>query len=264
MKKIAIIVGLLLCTQFLMSQSKYRFGLKIAPSFNWLSPDNVKKFENAGTTVGFNWGLTGEYLVSDNFSIYSGLELNHERGKIGFLNSTFYAMKEDFELVETKEVGGFNVPEDTSAFVLALTERAYRSNYVTIPIGVKMKTKEIGYMTYFGEFGLNLAFRTGTKINDKATLVDPRANASESADYNDLEDVNYDTDMQPLRMQLRVGIGAEYKIAEGTSVFGAVHYNLGFTNVVKGDSRYLVDDDDKVVTQKFTAHGVQITVGVLF
>jgi hypothetical protein len=264
MKKLAIVMGLVLFTQFAMSQNKFRFGLKVAPSFNWLKPDNVKKFNNGGTTVGFNWGLSGEYMISDNFSFYSGLELNHEKGKINFINNTYYFMQSQYTLVETEEVNGVRVPEDTSAYKMKLTERAYKSTYVTIPIGVKMKTKEIGYMTYFGEFGLNLAFRTGTKINDKATLVDPRATASTSSDYNDLEDVNYDKDMQPIRVQLRVGLGAEYKISEGTSLFGGVHYNLGFTNVVKGDSKFLVDENDKQVSQKFSAYGIQVTVGVLF
>ena len=264
MKKIALVLGVFLFTQCAISQSKFRFGLKLAPSLNWLKPDDVKKFSNAGTSLGFNWGLTGEYMISDNFSFYSGLELNHEKGKIGFENTTYYFMKDNYELVETKEEGGFHVPEDVTADTLSLSNRTYKSTYVTIPFGVKMKTAEIGYMTYFGEFGLNLAFRTGTKITDEAALKDFSTTASNAADFKDLEDVNYDRDMQPIRVQLRVGLGAEYKISEGTSLFGGIHYNLGFTNVVKGDSRYLVTDDMKATQQKFSAHGLQLTVGVLF
>jgi len=128
-----------------------------------------------------------------------------------------------------------------------------------------MKTKEIGYMTYFGEFGLNLAFRTGTKIADE---VDYLKDNDAKADIGDITEVNMDKDMQPLRVQLKFGLGAEYKISEGTSVFGGLHYNLGFTNVVKGDSKFLVSPnstgDNKPVTQNFKAHGVQLTIGVLF
>ncbi|MGB1040972.1 MAG: porin family protein [Flavobacteriales bacterium] len=264
MKKIALVLGVFLITQCAISQSKFRFGLKAAPSINWLKPDDVKKFSNGGTTLGFNWGLTGEYALSDNFSFYGGLELNHEKGKVGFTVPAYYFMKKDFELVETVENGGDYLPEDTSAYSMKLSNRTYKSTYVTLPFGIKMKTAEIGYMTYFGEFGLNLAFRTGTKIEDEATLEDPRATASDAANYNNLSDVNYDRDMQPIRVQLRVGLGTEYKISEGTSLFGGFHYNLGFTNVVKGDSRFLINDDAKQVSQKFSAHGLQLTVGVLF
>ena len=96
-------------------------------------------------------------------------------------------------------------------------------------------------MTYFGEFGLNLAFRTGTKIKDD---VDYLSNVQAQADLNDISEVNMDKDMQPLRVQLKFGLGGEYKISEGTSIFGGLHYNLGFTNVVKGDSNYLVMDQE--------------------
>lgn len=259
MKKSAIVFGLILLTQFAISQNKFRFGLKLTPSVNWLKPDNVQKFTSGGSTIGFNWGLTGEYMISDNFSFYSGLELNHEKGKISFKTNTYYNMKENYELT---------LPEDTSAYSIKLNERAYKSTYVTLPIGIKMKTNEIGYMTYFGEFGLNLAFRTGTKITDKAELDDPRATISDASKYNNLEGVNYDKDMQPIRVQLRVGLGGEYRVSGGTSLFVGLHYNLGFTNIVKGDSKYLISPntagDNKPVSQKFKAHGVQLTVGVLF
>ena len=264
MKKIALVLGVFLITQCAISQSKFRFGLKAAPSINWLKPDDVKKFSNGGSTLGFNWGLTGEYALSENFSFYGGLELNHEKGKVGFTVPAYYFMKENYELVRTQESGGNYIPEDTSAFTMKLANRTYKSTYVTLPFGIKMKTAEIGYMTYFGEFGLNLAFRTGTKIDDESTLVDVRASATDAGDYNNPTDINYDKDMQPIRVQLRVGLGAEYKISEGTSLFGGFHYNLGFTNVVKGDSRFLVDDNAKETSQKFSAHGLQLTVGVLF
>ena len=75
MKKLILLLAIILISQWVVSQSQFRFGLKIAPSFNWMKPDDVKKFENGGTTLGFNWGLTGEYALSENFSFYSGLEL---------------------------------------------------------------------------------------------------------------------------------------------------------------------------------------------
>ncbi|MDB4088860.1 PorT family protein [Flavobacteriales bacterium] len=270
MKKIAVILGLVFFTQFAMSQNKFRFGLKIAPSINWLTPSDTKKFEGNGSALGFGGGLTIEYIISESFSFYSGLELQSEKGKINFQpndNSTkvYYFMNKDYSFIETTEVDGDYIPEDTSAYQVQLISRAYKNSYVTIPVGIKMKTKEIGYMTYFGEFGLNLAFRTGTKIADE---VDYLKDNDAKADIGDITEVNMDKDMQPLRVQLKFGLGAEYKISEGTSVFGGLHYNLGFTNVVKGDSKFLVSPnstgDNKPVTQNFKAHGVQLTIGVLF
>jgi hypothetical protein len=160
----------------------------------------------------------------------------------------------------TEQNGGY-APEDTSAYGVQLLNRIYKSTYVTLPIGIKMKTNEIGYMTYFGEFGLNIAFRTDTKINDEVEYVNDDVNAK--ANIPDITDVNMDKDLQPIRMQLRVGGGAEYNISEGTSIFAGLHYNLGLTNSVKKDSDLMLKEG-RPLSQKFSAHGIQLTVGVLF
>ncbi len=270
MKKIALLLVILITSHYILAQNKFRFGLKLGPAVNWMQPDDVKKFENGGATLGFNWGLQVEYALSDNFSFYSGLELNQERGKINFRpeeNSptVLYYMSNGYNFSNLMEENGIYSSETADAYTLHLLNRTYKSTYVTLPIGIKMKSNEIGYMTYFGEFGLNLAFRTGTRITDE---IDYLGNLAAKANLADISDVNMDKDMQPVRMQLRVGGGAEYKISEGTSVFGALHYNLGFTNIVKKDSELMLNQTAtgvfRPLNQKFSAHGIQLTVGVLF
>jgi hypothetical protein len=261
MKKIALLLAIILCANYAVSQKKFRFGLKLGTAFNWMKPDNEKKFENDGVTMGFNWGLQGEYALNNNISAYFGLEINHERGKINFTDTAYYFMREGYEFIPTTQRNEVYVPEKNDGYPLLLNSRIYKNTYVSIPVGIKMKTNEIGYMTYFGQFGLNLGFRTGTKITEDVNYL---ANTIAEGKLKDISNVNMDDDMQPIRVQLRVGGGAEYKISEGTSVFGVVHYNLGFTNVVKGDSKYLLNSNSIPVSQKFSAHGVSVSVGVLF
>lgn len=242
----------------------FRFGLKVAPSINWLKPQDTRKFENAGSALSFNWGLITEFRMGELFSFSTGLELNHEAGKIGFLNPTYYAITDDYEFIETEKndaTGDYQLSDTSKPYAaMQLNERKYSSTYVTLPIAVKMKTKEIGYMTYFGEFGLNAAFRTNTKVSD---VANPLANPS-NIDVSDLSKIIYDKDMQPLRLQLLVGFGTEYNIAGSTSLVGSIHYNLGFTNVVDKNSKFLLDDDSQRVGQNFSAHGIRLTIGVLF
>ena len=105
-----------------------------------------------------------------------------------YSSSPLTEINKDYSFIETTEVDGDYIPEDTSAYRVQLKSRTYKNNYVTIPVGIKMKTKEIGYMTYFGEFGLNLAFRTGTKIADD---VDYLGDNDAKADIGDItEDLN--------------------------------------------------------------------------
>lgn len=267
MKKISISILALIFANGVFSQEvetkSFRFGLKVAPSVNWMKPDNAKLFANGGSSVGFNWGLVTEFALSDLFSVSTGLELNYESGKINFTESAFYGITPSYDFLETKKnessgeyySDGFQLANDAS---VELKKRKYANTYVTLPVAIKMKTKEIGYMTYFGEFGLNLAFRTKTKVTDEGTI------STLNSTQFDLSDMNYDKDMQPIRTQLQVGFGTEYKIAGSTAIFGAVHYNLGFTNSVKKESKYLLDKNNQVLNQNFSAHGIRLTIGVLF
>lgn len=268
MKKLSIIVLALAFANGSFSQDSetksFRFGLKVAPSVNWMKPDNAKLFSNGGSSLGFNWGLVTEFALSDLFSVSTGLELNYESGKIDFTEPAYYGITPSYTFLETKKdentgnyyADGFKPSEDAA---VELGKRKYANTYVTLPIAIKMKTKEIGYMTYFGEFGVNLGFRTKTKVTDEAVKI-TTANSTQF----DLSDMNYDKDMQPIRTQLQVGFGTEYKLAGSTAIFGALHYNLGFTNSVKKDSKYLLDKNNQVVNQNFSAHGIRLTVGVLF
>lgn len=268
MKKLVLLVLAFTFAKAGISQDEapksFRFGLKIAPSINWLKPQDTRKFENAGSAMSFNWGLITEFALGDLFSLSTGLELNHEVGNIGFLDSTYYAINNDYQLIETVKddaTGNYMVGDTTKPYAaMKLSERRYNSTYVTLPVAIKMKTKEIGYMTYFGEFGLNLSFRTSTKINDKASAL---ANPS-GIDVSDLSKILYNKDMQLFRTQLKVGFGTEYNLAGSTSLIGAIHYNLGFTNVVDKESHFLLDEDSQRISQNFSAHGIRLTIGVLF
>src|SRR3989442_1614163 len=47
-----------------------------------------------------------------------------------------------------------------------LNSRYYKTTYIVIPLYLKMKTKQIGAMTYYGEFGLNASIRLKSKVTD--------------------------------------------------------------------------------------------------
>lgn len=274
MKKIIVLALALSMVKIGFSQDEetpaFRFGLKIAPSINWMQPRDTKKFERAGTPMGFNWGLVTEFKLGELFSLSTGLELNHEAGKIKYLTENKYFINDNFEFIETeKNAGGteYGIPDSDTTRPYAevtLKERKYSNTYVTIPLAVKMKTNEVGYLTYFGEFGLNLSLRTGTKVTDETTDADISVENGANIKASDLEKLILKKDINLARAQLLIGAGAEYNLSGSTSLFGAIHYNLGFTNTVRNSSRYLVDKDDQQLKQSFSAHGVRLTIGVLF
>lgn len=229
----------------------FRFGLKAAPSINWLKPDDSKKYEKGGSVFKFNYGLALEFRLNNVASLTTGLMVNYAGGKINYKDSSYYFISKD-ELVAAKDTAGKNPDQ------YRLLSREYKINYVTLPLTLKMKTKEIGMMTYFGEFGVNTSFRTKARANDE---LKTRTLSDASQSNLDITD-----DVNLFNFQLNIGIGAEYNVAGSTSIVFGVNYLNGFSNALKKESRYIQQGivDNTRLTQKATSKAVILTVGVLF
>jgi hypothetical protein len=232
----------------------FRFGLKLAPSINWMKPDNEKKFSSEGATLGFGWGMMMEFRLSDVASIYMGLQVDYDKGHLNFLDTTVYYLNVNDEvLVEPADMVLGNTAN-------RLNSREYSTNYVTLPFGIKMKTKEIGYLTYFGQFGLNTSIKTKSKATDNVTDI--------LGQTSTLEDIDISDDMQLFRFQISIGGGAEWNLSGSTSLLFGINYNLGFSNVIKKTSKYNFEYDnsanENLIEQNASAHNVALTVGILF
>ena len=137
----------------------FRFGLMGNTSVGWLSPDDERKFSSAGVGLGLGWGLQMEFKLGKTTSLVTGLNLESFSAKLNFddadlssYKSTYYSVNEG----DYTEWTDLTTAPDT--IIYQLSERKYKINYVNLPFILKMKTKEIGYFTYFGEFGAVLGF----------------------------------------------------------------------------------------------------------
>lgn len=259
MKKI---VSILMFSSFVLSvfsqdsgssAKSFRFGLKAIPSVNWYKPDNQKKFETNGVIPKFGWGLQTEFKLSSVASFVTGVQVDYDGGKLKFKDTAdFYFDTKDEKLITSQDTTGV----DWTKF--KLNERTYGVNYLTLPLYLKMKTKEIGYMTYFAEFGLNNSFRLKSRVNDNVTEY------SATKTTSDLKEIENTKDMNLFRFQLHVGGGAEYNMSGSTSLFFGVFYNYGFSNVLKKESEFLTNKNTGSIEQKSYANNVALSVGILF
>lgn len=233
----------------------FRFGLIASPSLNWYKPEDVKKFENAGLKAGFAWGLQMEFRLNKVASLVTGLQVSYDRGNLHYVDTANF-------LYDTQEDAYLNI-EDTAGISFVsykLNDRVYKTNYVTLPLYLKMKTGEIGMMTYYGQFGINSSFRLKSKTTDNVTQY--------SAGYpkSTLEDVDNTKDMNILRFSLHIGGGFEYNLAGTTSMFVGIGFNYGFSNVFQKDSEYLGTNAASWTPfkQQATASNIALSVGILF
>ncbi|MFT4659885.1 MAG: hypothetical protein ACI8XB_000135 [Patiriisocius sp.] len=205
MKK--LILSLLIClftaTTFAQDDRPFRIGFAILPSASSIKPEGEIFTKNSGK-FGFAYGLLAEFnFGAGNYAFASGLMINSLGGTI---NNTNY------------HTG------DTSVTSFGVVEEKYSLQYIQIPLTLKLKTNEIGYLTYFGQFGLDLGFR----IKSKADITGVY-------DFETIKetDINISEDIQPIRSALNVGAGVEYNISADTYLVTSIIWNNGLTNLFK-------------------------------
>ena len=257
----------------------FRFGLRGNISTDWLAPDNLKEFSNAGIGLGYGWGFQMEFKLGESTtSLATGMSLTTFAGGLDYNDvslvahhPTYYAL-DNFELAEWNEA---NSPPDDGDTLYQLKERKYKINYVTLPFSIKMKTKEIGYFTYFGEFGATLGLKTKARVNDICDkLVWDTLTSTFNVidvDYPDNTDLDLSKGTQPIRVGLLVGGGAEYNISGTTSFFFALHYHYLVTNAITREAGEDYLREFNAATGQFENVGakaipgsVSLTVGILF
>lgn len=273
-KQILTITALALITSGVFAQDdeikNVRFGLKVTPSVNWLKPENAKLQAGNGAAMKFGGGVILEFRLAKVASFVTGLQVDMDGGKVKYKNDgtnqvSYFYNTLDEKIVEYNAEYGTN-PDYTH---YQLDERTYNITYVTLPLALKLKTKEIGALTYFGQVGMNTSFRWKAKANDELSNLETASYVKESKSKIEItKDVNI------FNFALNAGLGAEYNLSGSTSFMFGLNYAFGFSNVVKKESKYL---ERKVTSssipptvtpsdypQELKSNAILLTVGFLF
>lgn len=262
---VALFAALLLTGKSLIAQNgendlkNFRFGIYGQPAISWYRPDNPDLMESKGSKLTFGYGLILEFRLNKVACISTGLAANYAGGRLGFKTDTL--------------VYGYGTD---NADTFRLTERNYKISYAEIPFLVKMKSPEIGAFTYFGQFGVDMKFKTKAKsLTDDGYVVGNNNDfVNETAGARNNVDIS--NDMSFLSVGLNIGGGLEYNLAGSTSIIFSVAYNNGFMNVLRAKSKNISKLNTTVTsggvkTYNYTEYEqiakpayVSLTVGFLF
>lgn len=179
-------------------ERNFRLGMHFTPNLSWLST-NTGGYSKDGTKLGFAYGLSTEFYLAKNYLFSTGVTLNSLGGSI---------------MYEGVYNNGINIP--------STVVQSIKIKYVDIPLTLKLKTNQIGYISYYGNFGVNLGFRYQAKSDFEYKDI---ANTKES-------DVNTSSDVKFLNINLVVGGGIEYNLSGNTNIMLGLTYNNGFMNVL--------------------------------
>ena len=244
---------------------KYKISFRTNPNIGWMVPQNNNQ-EFTGSSLRFGFGLSTDILFTENYAIGTGLNVEGMGGKLKYL---------------TRKIEFAGEPNEDEYIVER--ERNFNLRYVEIPVTLKLRTNEIGYITYWGQFGLGLGvnWRANADETDNYLQVwdeDAGSNGdfieTTKADFND-EAIDVSDEINILRASLIIGAGVEYNLSGTTSMVVGLTFNNGFTNVFNRnamgierrpeDNEPLFDSNGLSESRlKSTNNTIGLTLGILF
>ena len=209
----------------LAQDKKIGFGLQGIGAVSWMKPD-VTEIESKGARIGYGFGLMFDFRFGENYSLTSGFNIVYGGGKIEFQDSI------PFQHDKRTDPDFDTIPGGTTI--------TYKFGYIEIPITLILKTNEIGYITYFGQFGLSNQIR----IKAKGDAVNVRAEQINNGDFK--------KEVRGLNFGLLIGGGIEYSLGGNTALLIGLLYNWGLTDVTHKNK------------PKVSLNSLALRVGVMF
>jgi len=245
------------------TRKKFKIGFNLSPSIDFFQP-NTDGVKSDAVKMKFGYGMMAEYAFTNNYAIGFGLEHRMSGAVL------------DFSGADARYVA----KDDTTEF--RLMSRTYRYDYVNLPITLKLMTNQIGYFTYFGQFGVDISVLASAKAKDERQTLQ-----SFKSDSLGTEEVFSGTDKGDFQgrynqstfanIKLRIGAGFEWNFSGNTSLVVSVSYHNGFIDLMKDAKSKQVADDEglfkhdgedysKKVPFELSAnlHQVALNIGILF
>lgn len=195
---------------------------------------NLIDKEGVGGT--FVAGMSLDWHFLDNISFSTGLEFDFDRYRYKF-NEAVYVDYLDREVLRKRD-------DNSNASSLLLQERRTRTTYATIPTMLRFQTNYLGYMRYFGRFGLRNSFLLSSRGDLTGLEVDP---GFIPGSLTTLDDMNLKSDLSFYRGSIGLSAGGEWNFTGGTCLVAELGYYMGITNLHNGDRAIGDADNNKSI-----------------
>jgi hypothetical protein len=269
MKKIIVLITAVICTTIATAQTKaWKIALHVDPNISWLKPDN-NNITAGGSKLNFGYGISIDKMFTDNYSIATGLQILNAGGRLKY-------HREDI----AQETANNSM---TYSSVSEIT-RVYKLKYLEIPMSLRLRTNEIGYITYWVQVGFGLGFNIKARGDEEIDHKSINIGTVDSPDWteagltvidetgdNALENVDINKQVRLFRTALIAGGGIEYNLSGDVSLVAGVIFNNAFSNVLRGDGVALSsgepdikDGKPQVFDMKAISNALSLQVGVLF
>jgi hypothetical protein len=183
---------------------------------------DVSRISGDGSHLGINGGLTVDNFFAPHYAFSTGISIHTIGGVLNYNNG---------KVLRTS---------DGEKTLSPGTDVRYNLQYIHIPLGLKLRTTEIGYSIYFVELGL-----------------DPMMNVRSNADVDrlSLSGTGVGQEINLFYMAYHASVGLEYKIVGNTSAVVGINYMNGFSDVT---------DNNSSSSEKTVMHCFEFRLGLMF
>lgn len=219
----------------------YHLGLTVSPNVSFSDARELSHV-GAGSQAHFGYGFIFDALFTDTYAIGTGVNIFYNGGRIAYFESTATA---DGEVINRVELD-------------------HKQQYVEIPLTFKMRTKEIGYSTYYGQFGMGLGLNVRSEGTRTAT---PFAAADSLGAWSFVNAGATDPILVSLvdqtllfRPSMIIGLGFERRFTGTTALAVGLRYNMALRNQYQAFPVYQTRTGDEVIFEFDDEAGIELPV----
>lgn len=205
--KILIISIFLVASGLNTYSQELQFGLFADPMISWFKSD-TRDSQSEGAKPGFAFGLVIDKYFTENYAFSTGISIINASGRLSYSDTLILQLK------------------NSTSELIAGESINYRIRYLAIPIGIKLKTNQIGYMTYFSNVGL-----------------DPKVVIGGKADIpsQDIEGESITEELNMFNLGFHITAGLEYSLGGRTAIIAGLSYEDNFLDITKDNPGQISD-----------------------
>jgi hypothetical protein len=200
------------------------FSIHFDPLISWFSTDSYYT-RNDGVVPGFNFGISYYRNFSPNYSFSSGINVISAGGRIINKETTRFEIKDYTGTVLTIQPG---------------EPITYKITYLSVPLGLKLQTDQIGYGKFFTDVGL-----------------DPKIVVAGRADIPSLniKGGNAISELNIFNLSFHIMAGMEYPLAGNNSFIVGFGFEKNLFDITRDNG----DQPSNVVLQKMLSFRIGMT-----
>ncbi|HRZ77604.1 MAG TPA: porin family protein, partial [Bacteroidales bacterium] len=182
-----------------------------------------------------NYGFSTEFMLAQNYTFATGLDFITLGGKLLYPDAILIS-------------AGDTALEEGNML------RKYRTQYLQLPLTIRMRTNQMGYLTFYGQFGFTAGFLLKAHADDEFDYE-----GSAQVDKITAEKVDIQDDVSFFRAGMLIGLGAEYSLGGTTALCAGINFNNGFTDVLRGKNALDSSKEEHAIS-----NAIEVSLGVIF